>query len=80
MLKKNIHIDQYFKAPLKNFEGQANEGMFDAIKDKMDDTSKVNLSVDDFFKTSLFGLEGNADDTIFDAIKAKVDASKTSVD
>lgn len=80
MLKKNIHIDQYFKAPLQNFEGQANEGMFDAIKDKMDDTSKVNLSVDDFFKTSLFGLEGNADDTIFDAIKAKVDASKTSVD
>jgi hypothetical protein len=80
--KNKINIDQFFKTKLQNFEGSADESMFEAIKKKVD-ASKADaakLSVDDYFKKAMLGFEVNADDVSFDAIKSKVDASKVSID
>lgn len=77
MEKNKINIDQYFKTALQNFEGNADEAMFDAIKQKVD-ASKV--SVDDYFKNAMLGYEVNADDIPFDAIKSKVAPTKVSID
>jgi hypothetical protein len=75
--KKKINIDDYFKDSLKGFEGKADDGLFDAIKDKVDHTK---VPVDDYFKKGISGFEPDADPLLFDAIKNKVDASKTSID
>lgn len=77
MDKNKINIDQYFKNALQNHEGNADEGMFDEIKKKLDDSK---ISVDDYFKNAMFSFEANAEDLSFDAIKSKIDTPKITID
>ena len=75
MDKNKINIDQYFKIPLQNFEGNADEGMFNEIKSKVDATDlTTKVPVDDYFKGAILGFEANANDLPFEAILDKVNA------
>lgn len=77
MDKRKIHIDQYFKTSLQNFEGEADDAMFDSIKSKVEASQ---VSIDDYFKLAMLGVEGNADDLSFDSIKNKIESPKVALD
>ncbi len=80
MDKNKINIDQFFKNPLQNFEGNADDALFEGIKKKLDINT---IPVDDYFKAALAGWEADVENLPFDAIQDQLDSmgkSKISVD